>query len=249
MADQRKVFSDHRDKVTEWLEDLAESSETTTDERRYTLLAKRVKEVADGRGPDLNYETVMETLESLDDALNSGMDEYKAAHDAVVDLADAMQPQALRPYHDVIYEALDVPIDSADTPEERAQATRIRDRIGAAKLLNTGELKYLQEQLERGEDVYAEHLRRHRFQSARIRASLAADVARHEEDTGRPADLQTINLHRRAIGQPPLDPVAAGWSAEDVELEARRIAALPNPGAYEKLNPGAYEKLKRSLMR
>lgn len=40
--------------------------------------------------------------------------------------------------------------------------------------------------------------------------------------------LDAINRHRRAVGQAQLDPTAAGWSALDVELEAKRIAQL-NP--------------------
>lgn len=246
MADQRKVFATHGTKVKSALQFLADASESTGDVNRHLALQNRVDQFQRGLGPQLVYEDVMAVLEALDDGLAASQGapdepEWQEAHSAVVDLADEMQPQALRPYHDVIYEALDVPIDSADTPEERAQATAIRDRIRARKLLTTGELKYLQEQLERGEDVYEGDPRRHQFQSARIRASIAADVARHADDPAPTGALQAINLHRRVIGQPPLDPTAAGWSAEDVELEARRIAALPNPGAYE--------KLKRSLMR
>lgn len=41
--------------------------------------------------------------------------------------------------------------------------------------------------------------------------------------------LERINEHRRQIGQRPLDPAAAGWSDEDVLLEAERIVRLPNP--------------------
>lgn len=52
--------------------------------------------------------------------------------------------------------------------------------------------------------------------------------------------LGAINRHRRRAGQPDLDPKAAGWSDDDVLVEAERIAAL---------NPGDYEKLKRRLMR
>jgi len=42
-------------------------------------------------------------------------------------------------------------------------------------------------------------------------------------------DMDAINRHRRSLGMPPLDPRAAGWSAEDIRLEAERIATLPNP--------------------
>lgn len=41
-------------------------------------------------------------------------------------------------------------------------------------------------------------------------------------------DLAEINAHRRRLGMRPLDPAAAGWTADDVRLEARRIRAL-NP--------------------
>lgn len=42
------------------------------------------------------------------------------------------------------------------------------------------------------------------------------------------SDLAEINAHRRLIGMRPLDPAAAGWTDDDVRLEARRIRAL-NP--------------------
>lgn len=41
--------------------------------------------------------------------------------------------------------------------------------------------------------------------------------------------LDAINRHRRALGMTPLDPGAAGWSDEDVVLEADRVARLSNP--------------------
>lgn len=41
--------------------------------------------------------------------------------------------------------------------------------------------------------------------------------------------LAVINRHRRSFGQRPLDPAAAGWTDEDVLLEAERIARLSNP--------------------
>lgn len=40
--------------------------------------------------------------------------------------------------------------------------------------------------------------------------------------------LQTIQAHRRAIGQAPLDPAAAGWTEKDIVEEAARIREL-NP--------------------
>lgn len=40
--------------------------------------------------------------------------------------------------------------------------------------------------------------------------------------------LDAIARHRRQIGVAPLDPVAAGWSEQDVIDEAERIRRLPN---------------------
>ena len=40
--------------------------------------------------------------------------------------------------------------------------------------------------------------------------------------------LDTINRHRRAIGQAPLDPAAAGWDADDILAEADTIRRLHN---------------------
>lgn len=44
------------------------------------------------------------------------------------------------------------------------------------------------------------------------------------------APLDTINRHRRQLGMLPLDPRSAGWSAEDIQIEADRIVRLPNLG-------------------
>lgn len=44
------------------------------------------------------------------------------------------------------------------------------------------------------------------------------------------AALDAINAHRRSLGMSPLDPVSAGWTAEDVVAEAERIVRLPNLG-------------------
>lgn len=60
------------------------------------------------------------------------------------------------------------------------------------------------------------------------------------EPVGPSGALETINRHRCRIGMGPLDPDAAGWTQEDVDLEAQRIA---------RLNPNTYEALKRRLMR
>lgn len=59
--------------------------------------------------------------------------------------------------------------------------------------------------------------------------------------------LEAVNRHRRRIGMGPLDPSVAGWTTEDIELEAARIAAL-NPAPMRMVN-GDYEALKRRLMR
>lgn len=65
---------------------------------------------------------------------------------------------------------------------------------------------------------------------------------RHTRIAGVEKALREIQTHRRAIGMPPLDPQAAGWTEEDVIHEAERIRRL-NPRAT---NVG---KLKRRLMR
>jgi hypothetical protein len=43
------------------------------------------------------------------------------------------------------------------------------------------------------------------------------------------ASLSQINRHRALIGMRPLDPVSAGWTQQDVLLEAQRISRLSNP--------------------
>lgn len=49
----------------------------------------------------------------------------------------------------------------------------------------------------------------------------------------RVADVETamreIQAHRRALGMPPLDAHAAGWTEDDVLLEADRLRRLSNP--------------------
>lgn len=50
--------------------------------------------------------------------------------------------------------------------------------------------------------------------------------------------LEAIQRHRRRLGERPLDPVAAGWSDEDIFIEARRLGPLQNP-----------KRLKRKLLR
>jgi hypothetical protein len=50
--------------------------------------------------------------------------------------------------------------------------------------------------------------------------------------------LDEVNRHRRSMGQSPLDPVTAGWSERDVELEAARI---------RKLNPDVVDLKKRCM--
>lgn len=41
--------------------------------------------------------------------------------------------------------------------------------------------------------------------------------------------LEEINRHRAAIGMPPLDIRASGWTDQDVLDEAERLRRLPNP--------------------
>lgn len=45
------------------------------------------------------------------------------------------------------------------------------------------------------------------------------------------ADLAHINAHRRRIGMAPLDTRGAGWTDEDVALEAQRLRREGNPRA------------------
>lgn len=44
-------------------------------------------------------------------------------------------------------------------------------------------------------------------------------------------DLAALNAHRRQIGMAPLDPAAAGWTDEDVRIEAQRLRGNPDPRA------------------
>jgi hypothetical protein len=74
-------------------------------------------------------------------------------------------------------------------------------------------------------------------------------------------DLELINAHRHALGMPALDPEAAGWRPEDVQIEAERIRMLTNPeldmGEVKTLLPGevpvkagshrAWDKVVREL--
>lgn len=48
-------------------------------------------------------------------------------------------------------------------------------------------------------------------------------------NTGRDVtdELAQINAHRRSLGMAPLDPASAGWSDEDVVIEARRLRSNP----------------------
>lgn len=55
-------------------------------------------------------------------------------------------------------------------------------------------------------------------------------------------DLKTIQRYRARLAERPLDPVASGWSPEDIAREARRIRAL-NPRQLR-----ALKALKRRLM-
>lgn len=44
--------------------------------------------------------------------------------------------------------------------------------------------------------------------------------------------LDEINLHRRRLGQTPLDPASVGWSDQDVLDEAERVRRLPNVAGH-----------------
>lgn len=44
--------------------------------------------------------------------------------------------------------------------------------------------------------------------------------------------LDAINRHRALMGMRPLDPVAAGWTEQDIRDEAQRIARLPNVAGH-----------------
>jgi len=73
-----------------------------------------------------------------------------------------------------------------------------------------------------------------------------------DAQAGIPEALETIQAHRRRIGQRPLDPKGAGWEPEDILAEAERIRTL-NPAqiAAEARRNGAtdLQRLKRRLMR
>lgn len=50
------------------------------------------------------------------------------------------------------------------------------------------------------------------------------------------ADLDQINAHRRRLYMAPLDPAVAGWSDDDIRLEAARLRAAGNPARAELLS-------------
>lgn len=56
------------------------------------------------------------------------------------------------------------------------------------------------------------------------RQLLSAGTASSSRDPSA-EDLALINRHRRSLGMQPLDPVAAGWTAEDVRIEADALRA------------------------
>lgn len=47
--------------------------------------------------------------------------------------------------------------------------------------------------------------------------------------------LEAINRRRQALGMRPLDPVAAGWTPQDVIFEAKRLVANPSAKPKEQL--------------
>lgn len=58
-------------------------------------------------------------------------------------------------------------------------------------------------------------------------ATLHEDVSLPPRDLRVEEALAAINKHRRRLGQRPLDPRQAGWTDEDILIEAARIGALP----------------------
>lgn len=63
------------------------------------------------------------------------------------------------------------------------------------------------------------------------------DVATLPSRTDVATALDAINLHRRRLGMGALDPAAAGWTDQDVLLEAERITRLSNPLALAPRDP------------
>lgn len=96
-------------------------------------------------------------------------------------------------------------LDQVDMPLSR----RLRAALGVAQLDNDDRDE---EELLDDADVRAQ------FAEISTSAPGSADVS---------ADLAEINAHRRAVGMRPLDPAAAGWSEEDVRIEAARIRRNP----------------------
>lgn len=116
----------------------------------------------------------------------------------------------------VTREQIPVVVVGIDTFEPAAEPfdafiDRVHDRA------DTGGLNVV-----RGIDEYEDYL-----DEAREGSGRASSVAGQQSSVA--LALAAINDHRRQIGMPALDPVASDWTAQDVELEAQRIARLPNP--------------------
>jgi len=71
-------------------------------------------------------------------------------------------------------------------------------------------------------------------------AMKTKSAARKVTPAARP-DLDLINRHRRELGQARLDPVASGWTDDDIRDEARRIRTLANPKRKKKSKRKARE--------
>lgn len=79
----------------------------------------------------------------------------------------------------------------------------------------------------RDQDAFDEFLN---IAPGRIAEHLTRDTA-HARIADVEAALREIQAHRRRLGMPILDVHAAGWTEQDVILEAERIRTLPNPMA------------------
>lgn len=238
-ADQQHVFSRHRDEVVSALEMMSLSFETDAEGLPYKVLRDHVRELVAGRGPPLPYEDVREVHESLNAMADTMADEPEAptwerAAEEVADLLDEMQVAHLRPHLDPIYETLDVEVGGADTQEESERASAVKDLLGRGEKLHEDELHYVAGHLEGGVDVYEGEPRRRVFEKALEAVRHAAEVVRpgtrRQASSGVTRALDVINRHRRGLGMSLLDPAAAGWSEQDVLLEAERVARFPNLG-------------------
>lgn len=75
------------------------------------------------------------------------------------------------------------------------------------------------------------HLRESAFSHSVLRRLHDASEIGASSGASTQAELALINAHRRKIGMRPLDPAAAGWSDDDVRIEAQRLRTQGNPRA------------------